>query len=484
MADTTPIPAPPPGAVPPPLSPGKDWRKLHLWQIQPVRDLMLIGVVVLIVYVGYKLKIVTVPLLVAMLLAYIFEPLVARATRRGLLSRRGVVIGIIATVLLLIVTPLTIGGGYAAIQGVSIAGEVSHKIRGVLRSVEKPDDPGLRAVVTGSAWIDIRDWLVKRRGAAGQAPESPARDPSAPQPLQSPTTPDPPATDEVSPDETSPTDADPAARTHSASFGPPEPTGARLLTTVMSWIEQNAAGLASSLGKSAVGSGAQAIFVVLGTFASIGVLFFSVFLTMFFFYFLSTGWGRVLDQGAKLIPDAGKYRWMRVIRRMDRAIAGFVRGRLTICAIIGVYMTLAFWLIGAPAPLLLGPLIGVLFVIPFASAVAVPVVMLLFWLQRDGTGFRNEWWWIILAPIGVHIGGQFLDDYILTPKIQGDNTDLEMPTILFASLAGGVLGGVYGLLLAIPVAACLKILANEFVWPRIEAWVKGNAHDPLPIARE
>jgi predicted PurR-regulated permease PerM len=61
---------------------------------------------------------------------------------------------------------------------------------------------------------------------------------------------------------------------------------------------------------------------------------------------------------------------------------------------------------------------------------------------------------------------------------------MSMPTILFASIAGGALGGVYGLLLAIPVAACLKILAKEFLWPRVEAWVKGEAADILPISRE
>jgi predicted PurR-regulated permease PerM len=249
-------------------------------------------------------------------------------------------------------------------------------------------------------------------------------------------------------------------------------------------VEQNASSIASTVGKTAVGSGAVAVGAVIGQLMSFGVFVLTLFLTMFFFYFVSTGWGRLLARAQQFIPDAGRYRWMRVIKRMDRAIAGFVRGRLTICAIVGVYMTAAFWFIGVPVPFLLGPVVGLMFLVPFAAAVAVPVIILLLWLQSDTSGFRGEWWWILLAPIGVHIGGQILDDYILTPRIQGDNTDLEMPTILFASMAGGALAGVYGLLLAIPVAACLKILANEFLWPRIEAWVRGQVHDPLPIRRE
>ncbi len=60
---------------------------------------------------------------------------------------------------------------------------------------------------------------------------------------------------------------------------------------------------------------------------------------------------------------------------------------------------------------------------------------------------------------------------------------MDTPTILFASIAGGALMGVYGLLLAIPVAACLKILLRELFWPRFKAWSEGEEKDFLPIGR-
>jgi len=50
-----------------------------------------------------------------------------------------------------------------------------------------------------------------------------------------------------------------------------------------------------------------------------------------------------------------------------------------------------------------------------------------------------------------------------------------------AVLAGGSLGGVYGMLLAIPVAACMKIALRELLLPRIKQWVEGRAKDPLPM---
>jgi predicted PurR-regulated permease PerM len=58
---------------------------------------------------------------------------------------------------------------------------------------------------------------------------------------------------------------------------------------------------------------------------------------------------------------------------------------------------------------------------------------------------------------------------------------MDTPTIVFASLAGGALMGVYGLLIAIPLAACLKILLREIFWPRFKAWAEGRARDFLPI---
>ena len=79
--------------------------------------------------------------------------------------------------------------------------------------------------------------------------------------------------------------------------------------------------------------------------------------------------------------------------------------------------------------------------------------------------------------------GQVLDDYVLTPLIQGKSTNMDTPSILFASMAGGTLAGVYGLLLAIPVAACLKILLKEVFWPRFRVWAEGKAKDFLPIGK-
>ncbi|MBY0308487.1 MAG: hypothetical protein K2Q09_07070, partial [Phycisphaerales bacterium] len=101
----------PPGAesapAPVPARPSSPLWTLHLWQIQPVRDALLIAAVLALVYLGYKLSIVTVPILLAMLLAYLIEPAVKFVTppRRRWFTRRGFALVLIFGAFLLVVIP-------------------------------------------------------------------------------------------------------------------------------------------------------------------------------------------------------------------------------------------------------------------------------------------------------------------------------------------------------------------------------------------
>ena len=69
---------------------------------------------------------------------------------------------------------------------------------------------------------------------------------------------------------------------------------------------------------------------------------------------------------------------------------------------------------------------------------------------------------------------------MLTPLIQGKVTDLDPVSIVVAVLAGGTLAGLYGMLLAVPAAACIKILLREVAMPAIRDWSDGRSKDPLP----
>lgn len=411
--------------------PGRaSWHARHLWEIQPVRDILLLLAVFGIVVLGYKIRVVTVPLLLALVLAYLFEPVIKRVTRLKWMSRQGASILIILAAIVVIVVPATVGTGFAIVQGVSFAESLAGNLAAVRQSVDSPEDEALLGRVPSGAWRSIRDFLVEERAGehAGQG----------------------------------------------VLFR-------QALDAAVNYVRANADSVAKSLGKAIIGTGADAARLAIGTVTSFGVFVFGLFLTGFFFYFVSTGWGRVLEFWESLIPERRKGRVIDLVKKMDAVVSGFVRGRLTVCFCLMVYFTIGYAVIGVPAALILGPIVGALSLVPYISAVGTPIAMLLLWLQPGSGGWMSSWWWIVFAPIGVSLISQVLDDYILTPMIQGKSTNMDMPTILFVSIAGGALAGLYGILLAIPVGACAKILIREVLWPPFRDWAQGKSADPLPL---
>jgi predicted PurR-regulated permease PerM len=248
------------------------------------------------------------------------------------------------------------------------------------------------------------------------------------------------------------------------------------LQAAMDWVDENREQVATT----AANVGIETVNRVLGWVGAAFGIGFMAFITIFFFFFMATEWVKVKGFGAKLLPDKNRDRIVDLLQKFDRVISGFIRGRLTIAFIQGIVFSIAYFAIGVPGAFILGPAVAVLSIVPYLALVGLPISVSLLWLEGH-TGFRGQWWWVLGAPTAVYFIGQALDDYVWTPLIQGKSTGMDTPTILFASLAGGALFGVFGLLIAIPIAACVKILVQEIFWPRFKEWAEGRAGDPLPI---
>lgn len=439
----------------------RDLASRHLWQIQPFRDLLVIAAVLLVFWLGAKLSIVTVPLLLAMLIAYLVEPLVQRVTRVSWISRQGAAAAIIVVVVLAVIVPAVIGGAFAVRQGFGVASRLAENIV-VLDDVVSggATDEDLDRL-PGQFWQGLATNLVRIRDTAERVRE---RREQGQSPLPDDSDTGEPGDDHIIP----PSEA-------VLIYG--------LFEQVSDWVSSNQGLIAQRLSS----SGFDLIKWIFGALFSLFSLGFMMFLTAFFFFFICTGWGRVRAFWFGLIPERRQGRAVDLLSQMDAVIAGFVRGRLTIMLIQCVIFSVGYLIIGTPAAIILGVTVGILAIVPYLSLVGIPISIVLMLLAVDpatADTFRAQWWWIIFAPIGVYMVGQAADDYLLTPLIQGKSTGLDTPTVLFASLAGGVLAGFYGLLIAIPVAACIKILLREIVWPKFRDWAEGRAADPLPIGSE
>jgi len=393
-----------------------DITKLHLWQIQWVRDLILILFVICAVWLGYVMRNITIPLLVALLLAYLFEPLISSLADNPKfpLGRIPVISGILtiltAGVLLIIVitVPLVIS------QTSSLVNDVQDgQLRSKLEQLTHNYAPG-------SVRQEVLETLSYLPGTTADA-----------------------STETTQP------------------------------STQETLIKNNQlARLARSTGDVA--------FVIFGKI--IGFIILAV-LIPFYFFFFSLWFPKVKEFATGLIPDDGKSKTVALLQKMDAAVAGFVRGRIVIAFIMGTILAIGWMIVGVPYAILLGIGVGVLCAVPFLGLVGIPLSVGLLFLNQIGLpeAERMAWWGILVWPVLVFAIVQALDGWLLTPLIAGKATNLDPVTIFVAVLAGGSVLGAYGMLLAIPVAACIKILIQEILLPKIHAWTRGEADDPLPF---
>jgi predicted PurR-regulated permease PerM len=129
---------------------------------------------------------------------------------------------------------------------------------------------------------------------------------------------------------------------------------------------------------------------------------------------------------------------------------------------------------------LLSLITAVLCLIPFVSGITLPIAIgLLAAAELDlPEAQQMSWLAIILWPTLVFGVIQLLDGWVLQPIIYGKTTDLDPVTIFVAILAGGSVLGIYGMLIAIPVAACVKILMVDLVIPKLRELGSRTGDDP------
>lgn len=168
------------------------------------------------------------------------------------------------------------------------------------------------------------------------------------------------------------------------------------------------------------------------------------------------------------LPESRRGRFSDLASQMDRAVGGFIRGRVLIALIMSVMFAAGWWLVDVPYWLLLGLITGMLTIVPYASALGWSVAMLI--VLGDAGSSRHSLTDALLLTSAVFAVVQAVEGWFLTPWIQGKELSMHPLTILTLVLIGGSVGGLYGMLLAIPTAACGKILFREVLSSRLQAW--------------
>ncbi|HEY7166071.1 MAG TPA: AI-2E family transporter [Candidatus Binatia bacterium] len=198
----------------------------------------------------------------------------------------------------------------------------------------------------------------------------------------------------------------------------------------------------------------------------------SILVAVIFFFLFAWRFNDGIANLAVFVPQSRRARVFAIVSRMDAAIGDFFRGRLVIAGIIAVLLSLGWFLTNVPYWFFLGVITGILTIVPYLSLLTWPVAILLKYVDAltgdSGAGLLQ----ILVWPSLVYLVILFLEGWVLTPWIQSNQTEMSAATILLVVFIGGHFAGVWGLLFAIPVAACIKIIFNELVLPRIRRWAE------------
>lgn len=183
-----------------------------------------------------------------------------------------------------------------------------------------------------------------------------------------------------------------------------------------------------------------------------------VFITPVVSFYMLNDWDRIVAYIDKLLPRQHAETIRKLSSEIDKVLAGFVRGMGTICVLLAIFYAVALELAGLQFGLVVGVIAGMVSFIPFvgmAVGLVLAVTLAIFQFLPSDPGS-------VAIVFAIFIAGQLLEGNFLTPKLVGEKIGLHPVWVIFGLLAFGSLFGFVGMLLAVPVAAVIGVVARHF----------------------
>lgn len=169
-------------------------------------------------------------------------------------------------------------------------------------------------------------------------------------------------------------------------------------------------------------------------------------------FYLLNDWDKIKASVNGLFPKQYASVIQKKLIEMDTLLSAFIRGQAIVCLVLGLIYGIGLTVIGVDLGFAVGFISGVFSFVPYLGTLTGFVLSLLLAATQGAA-------WAVYAGILVVFGvGQFLEGYVLTPKLVGDKVGLHPVWIIFALFAGGALFGFLGVLLAVPVLTIIKVL--------------------------
>jgi predicted PurR-regulated permease PerM len=223
-------------------------------------------------------------------------------------------------------------------------------------------------------------------------------------------------------------------------------------------------------------SGELANTLISSAFSLIDMIIFMVVMPVVAFYLL-LDWDRMIAVIDGWLPLDHAETLRELAREVDSVLAGFVRGQVSVSAILGTYYALSLMLVGLNFGLVVGLIAGLISFIPYVGAVfggvlAIGLALFQFWDQPLWIG----------VVAGVFLIGQMVEGNFLTPKLVGGSVGLHPVWLMFALSVFGTLFGFLGMLVAVPMAATIGVFSRFGIRQYLAGLLyQGKSTEPLGI---
>ena len=173
-------------------------------------------------------------------------------------------------------------------------------------------------------------------------------------------------------------------------------------------------------------------------------------------FYLLRDWDLLVGMIRKLIPRQYEIAVTYLTKDCDAVLAEFFRGQLSVMLAQGIFYSLGLWIVGLEFSLLIGLTVGLVSFVPYLGfIIGIIIAGIAAFMQ-----FQDVLHIIyVLIIFGL---GQILEGMVLTPLLIGDRIGLHPVAVIFSVMAGAQLFGLFGMLIALPIAAIVTVLLRFF----------------------
>ena len=451
------------------------WQRKTMWAALTAFFIVVLitiacSVVLLLANVVSFIQPILIPVAIAVILAYLLDPLVTKMCEKGL-GRTKAVVALFAIAFLLIGVLIAWLAPVVSMQATNVGRELpqyTQKARDTIVDLIFKYDHAFGAPSTkrdkiSSPTTSLLNWLF--------AAPSPS-----PKPIPVPSA----APDAATPPEIVPSDSPtPAPRDEIA------PTPDRISTAdrqrIQAWVQRQLPNFERQLPYIT-----EKIWALLkqsiGGFLGVTGFLFSLIMVPIYLFFLLKESPAIERRWREYLPlrdSRLKNEVASVLEQINKYVIAYFRGQLLVCLIDGTLIGTALYIYpGLNFAPLIGVLVVILTMIPYIGIVLcwIPAVLIAFAQWGD--------WQHPLWVTAVFVVVQNLEALFIAPRIVGNSVGLHPMTVIVSIFVWGLLiGGLLGPILAVPLTATLKVLLARYVWGRRLREKVADAIEEVPVVK-